>query len=80
MTTADVERLYVLVESLRSEVVGYRADLNGRLRALEIAQAEDVGGSAARSMSRNQMVSWVVVVAAIVGISSTILDQILIRV
>lgn len=80
MTTADVERLYVLVESLRGEVVGYRADLNGRLRALELANAEDQGGSAARSLTRNQIVSWVVVIAGIVGITSTIVDQILIRV
>jgi len=80
VTTADVDRLYVLVDALRGEVVGYRADLNGRLRALEIAQAEDQGGSAARSMSRNQIVSWVVVIAGIVGIFSTIVDQILMRV
>ena len=80
MTTADVERLYVLVEALRGEVVGYRADLNGRLRALEIAQAENLGGEAARSMSRNQIVGWVVVIAGIVGISSTIVDQVLTRI
>ena len=80
MTTADVERLYVLVESLRGEVQGYRADLNGRLRALEMTNAEESGVSAARSMTRNQIVSWVVVIAGIVGISSTIVDQILIRI
>ena len=80
MTTADVDRLYVLVDALRGEVVGYRADLNGRLRALEMAQAEESGVSAARSMTRNQIVTWVVVIAGIVGISSTIVDQVLTRV
>lgn len=80
MSDAEVERLYRAMEALRLEVVQYRADLNGRLRALEVAQAEDFGGSAARSMSRNQIVSWVVVIAGIVGISSTIVDQILTRI
>jgi len=40
MTTSDVDRLYDAVEKLRQEVHMYRADLNGRLRKLEMDNAE----------------------------------------
>jgi len=54
MTSSDVTRLYALLDELRreqrrdmtllhDEVVGYRADLNGRLKALEIEQARREG-------------------------------------
>jgi len=54
MTTNDVTRLYALLDELRreqrkdltalhDEVVGYRADLNGRLKALELDQAKRDG-------------------------------------
>lgn len=59
MTTNDVQRLYVLLDSLRveqrrdlgdlrDEVQGYRADLNGRLKALELAEARREGMGAGR--------------------------------
>jgi len=54
VTSTDVTRLYALLDELRreqrkdlgalhDEVVGYRADLNGRLKALEIAAAKRDG-------------------------------------
>lgn len=59
MTSNDVMRLYAMLEELRKEsrhhltevrdeVKGYRADLNGRLRALESAEAHRTGMSAGR--------------------------------
>lgn len=54
MTSNDVTRLYALLDELRreqrkdltelnAEVKGYRADLNGRLKALELEQAKRDG-------------------------------------
>ena len=43
MSPSDVDRLYTAVEQLRQEVHGYRADLNGRLRTLEMAEAHRDG-------------------------------------
>jgi len=54
VTSTDVTRLYALLDELRreqrkdmtalhDEVVGYRADLNGRLKALELEQAKREG-------------------------------------
>lgn len=66
MTSNDVTRLYALLDELRreqrrdmgalhDEVVGYRADLNGRLKSLELAEAhregeEDGRGSIGRTV------------------------------
>ena len=49
----DTDRLYQMMRELREEVVGYRADLNGRLRRLEASEAHRQGaehgkGSVAR--------------------------------
>ena len=54
MTSTDVTRVYALLDELRreqrrdmtdlrDEVQGYRADLNGRLKSLEIAEARREG-------------------------------------
>lgn len=54
MTSTDVTRVYALLDELRreqrrdmtalhDEVVGYRADLNGRLKALEMDAARRAG-------------------------------------
>ena len=74
---SDLDRLYAAVEALRVEVHGYRADLNGRLRALEVKDAKRAGAEAARSMSRGQLVGSVMVIAAVVGAASAVASQVL---
>ena len=77
MTTNDVQRLYVLLDSLRveqrrdlgdlrDEVQGYRADLNGRLKALEIADARREGMGAGKG-SVGRVVIAVAAVSASIG-------------
>jgi hypothetical protein len=77
MTTNDVQRLYVLLDSLRveqrrdigdlrDEVQGYRADLNGRLKALEIAEARREGVGIARG-SIGRIIWGVAAVSAAIG-------------
>ena len=73
MTTADVDRLYDAVESLRKEVHGYRADLNGRLRALEQAEAERKGVDSTREVSKRSMIGWASVMVAAASVCTTIL-------
>ncbi|CAB4171746.1 hypothetical protein UFOVP929_17 [uncultured Caudovirales phage] len=52
MTTSDVDRLYDAVEKLRQEVHMYRADLNGRLRRLEVDAAEAAAREELREAER----------------------------
>lgn len=77
MTTNDVQRLYVLLDSLRveqrrdigdlrDEVQGYRADLNGRLKALEIEAAKRQGAGEARG-SLGRLIWGVAAVSAAIG-------------
>lgn len=77
MTTNDVQRLYVLLDSLRveqrrdlgelrDEVQGYRADLNGRLKALEVAEAKREGQAIGRG-SIGRTVMGVAAVSAAIG-------------
>lgn len=65
MTAADVDRLYNAVEALRQDVHGYRADLNGRLRALETAEAERVGAEQTRG-------SFVRIVFGVAGMAAAV--------
>jgi hypothetical protein len=87
MTTNDVQRLYVLLDSLRveqrrdlgelrDEVQGYRADLNGRLKALEVAEARREGMGMGRGSIGRTVVAVAAVSAAIgsvVGVIAAIL-------
>ena len=77
MTTNDVQRLYVLLDSLRveqrrdlgelrDEVQGYRADLNGRLKALELAEDRREGMGVARG-SIGRIIWGVAAVSAAIG-------------
>ena len=66
VTTSDVERLYAALDDLRGEVKGYRADLNGRLKALELAEARREGMGAGRG-GVGRFVLAVAAVAAAVG-------------
>lgn len=66
MTTSDVDRLYNGLSEVASEVRGYRAELNGRLRRLEEAEAKRTGMDAGRG-SVGRLIVSVAAVAAAVG-------------
>lgn len=66
MTTNDVNRLYSALDDLRDEVKGYRADLNGRLRALEQAEARREGIGTGRG-GIGRMIMAVAAVSAAIG-------------
>ena len=83
MTTTDVTRLYDLLDALRhesrtnlegvrEEVQGYRADLNGRLKALEIEAARREGAGAARGNVGRTIMGVAAVSAAIGSIVATL--------
>lgn len=76
MTAADVERLYRAIEALRDDVHGYRADLNGRLRALETAEAERAGSE----RTRGSLGRVALGVGALAAAVATVLNVILTRV
>lgn len=76
MTSNDVMRLYSMLDSLRAEsakhltevrdeVQGYRADLNGRLKALEMESARQAGMDAGRGSVGRLIVSVAAVSAAV---------------
>lgn len=77
MSAEDVERLYRMLSELRDEVQGYRSDLNGRLRALEKAEASRKGQETANSMSKAQIATWVGVAVGIGSLCTAILTQVL---
>jgi hypothetical protein len=77
MTPNDVARLYHLLDALRNEsrtsaqeireeVQGYRADLNGRLKALELAEARREGMGMGKG-SIGRIIMGVAAVSAAVG-------------
>lgn len=77
MTPTDVTRLYHLLDALRhesrtnlegvrEEVQGYRADLNGRLKALELEAAKRQGAGEARG-SLGRIIWGVAAVSAAIG-------------
>lgn len=66
MTRSDVDHLYEALAELRAEVKGYRADLNGRLKALELAEARR-DGSTQRLGSVGKLIIGVAAVSASIG-------------
>lgn len=76
MTTADVDRLYDAVENLRVEVHGYRADLNGRLRALEQAEAQREGADEQKHTLYKVVFGAAGMAAAISAVMAFIIDRI----
>lgn len=66
MTTSDVDRLYNGLAEVTAEVRGYRADLNGRLKALEVAEAKRQGAGEARG-SLGRIIWGVAAVSAAIG-------------
>lgn len=77
MSDDDVERLYRMLSDLRDELVGYRADLNGRLRALETAEANRQGQETAASMSKAQIATWIGIAIGVGSLCTAILTQVL---
>jgi hypothetical protein len=76
MTSTDVMRLYALLSELqresrshlaevRDEVKGYRADLNGRLKALELDAARREGMGVGRGSIGRTIVAVAAVAASI---------------
>jgi hypothetical protein len=77
MSDAEVERLYRAMEALRIEVVQYRADLNGRLRTLEVHSAEINAREEQRTMTRSVTLAYIAGIAALTGIISAVLTNLL---
>lgn len=75
MSPADVDRLYTAVEQLRQEVHGYRADLNGRLRSLEEAEARRDGATAVKSNLSRLVFGVAGMAAAISAVVAFLLDR-----
>lgn len=76
MPDDDVERLYRMLGELRDEVQGYRKDLNGRLRTLEMAEAQRTGQEVGSNMSKAQIVTWLGIAIGIGSLSTAILTQV----
>ena len=83
MTPTDVTRLYHLLDALRheskqqaqeirDEVQGYRADLNGRLKALELEQARREGAGMGKGSIGRIVVATAAVSAAIGSITGVV--------
>jgi hypothetical protein len=66
VTTSDVDRLYNGLAEVAQEVRSYRAELNGRLRKLEEAEAHRNGRDHGKG-SIGKMIMGVAAVAAAVG-------------
>ena len=87
MTSTDVTRLYALLDELRreqrrdmtdlrDEVQGYRADLNGRLKALELSEAKRDGADRGRGSVGRVIVAVAAVsasIGSIVGVVAAVL-------
>jgi hypothetical protein len=65
------------MESLRIEVVQYRADLNGRLRTLEVHSAEVDAREDQRVMTRSVTLAYIAGIAAVTGIISAVVTNLL---
>jgi hypothetical protein len=77
MSDAEVERVYRAMEALRIEVVQYRADLNGRLRMLEVHSAEVDAREDQRTMTRSVTLAYIAGIAAVTGIISAVVTNLL---
>ena len=74
--TEDSDRLYAMMRELREEVVGYRADLNGRLRALETAEAHRQGADAGRGSIARLVAGTAAIAASIAGVITVIANYV----
>ena len=76
MSEGDVERLYRMLAELRDEVQGYRKDLNGRLRNLELAEAQREGADELKGSTIRLIFGVAGMAAAISATLAFILDRI----
>ena len=76
MPPEDTERLYTMLRELREEVVGYRADLNGRLRALESAEAHRQGAEYGKGSVGRLVAGTAAMAAAIAGVITATLTYV----
>jgi hypothetical protein len=87
MTSNDVMRLYALADEsrketraalldLRGEVQGYRADLNGRLRTLEHAEARRTGSDLGKGLVGRIIMGTAAVSAAVATIVALVLHNV----
>jgi hypothetical protein len=65
------------MESLRIEVVQYRADLNGRLRALEVHSAEVDAREDQRTMTRTTALGYIAGIASLTGIVTAVITNLI---
>jgi hypothetical protein len=75
MTTSDVDRLYNGLAEVTAEVRGYRADLNGRLRALEQAEARRTGADIGKGLIGRIVMGTAAVSAAVATVVAMILHN-----
>lgn len=68
MAPEDTDRLYTMLAELRDSVEGYRADLNGRLRYLETAEAERRGAEAGGAKIGRLVIGTTVVASGVAAI------------
>ena len=72
MPPEDTDRLYAMLRELREEVVGYRADLNGRLRALESAEAHRSGMDQGKGSVARLVAGTAAIAASIAGVITVV--------
>jgi tetrahydromethanopterin S-methyltransferase subunit B len=75
MTTSDVDRLYKAIDELTKTVHGYRADLNGRLRTLELANAERDGATEQKGNALRVVFGVAGMAAGIAVVVTTLIDR-----
>ena len=72
MPPEDTDRLYTMLRELREEVVGYRADLNGRLRYLEAAEAHRSGMDQGKGSVARLVAGTAAIAASIAGVITVV--------
>jgi len=76
MSGDDVNRLYQMLAELRDEVHGYRAELNGRLRDLEEAEARRGGATEIKENMYKLVFGVAGMAAAISAVMAFVLDRV----
>jgi hypothetical protein len=66
MSDNEIERIFRSLDRIEA-----------RLAALEKREASREGAEQARSLSRGQLIGWVMVIAAVVGAASAVASQVL---
>lgn len=72
MPPEDTDRIYTMLRDLRESVEGYRADLNGRLRALESAEAHRSGMDQGKGSVAKLVVGSAALAASIAGVITVV--------